>query len=292
MTFEQLEYFIAITEHETFFDAAESLHISQSALSKQIQKLERELDLTLFDRSHRKASLTEGGQIFRQDARVLLKQYHQTLARIRQYQKDIQKEICVGTLPILHQYQLTSVFKVFAEQHLDIHVTLEEVEEQELLYGLEISRYDFIIARAHMVQSDSYQIYPITEDELVAIFPIEHPFASRTSISLMELAEEKFSLMNRYTSIYKLCMELFQEQNITPQIIRTARPESIISGVSIGESISLLAKSSLQAYRNERVAAVSLEPAVFLPVVAVRNKKKLPVPAVKELLHKLKQEDS
>ena len=56
MTFEQLQYFISIVDHDTFFDAAEDLHISQSSLSKQIMRLERELGLKLFDRSRRKAA--------------------------------------------------------------------------------------------------------------------------------------------------------------------------------------------------------------------------------------------
>ncbi|MCC8151892.1 MAG: LysR family transcriptional regulator [Lachnospiraceae bacterium] len=64
MTFDQLDYFIAAVKETTFFDAAESLHMTQSALSKQIMKLEWELDLTLFDRSGRSARLTEAGQLF------------------------------------------------------------------------------------------------------------------------------------------------------------------------------------------------------------------------------------
>ena len=67
MTFEQLNDVIAVVENETFLEAAESRNISQSTLSKKIMKLERELDITLFDRSRRKASLTEAGSVFYQD---------------------------------------------------------------------------------------------------------------------------------------------------------------------------------------------------------------------------------
>lgn len=57
MTFDQIQYFIAIAECNTYFDAAEELNISQSALSKQIIKLEKELGVTLLDRSRRKLPL-------------------------------------------------------------------------------------------------------------------------------------------------------------------------------------------------------------------------------------------
>ena len=56
MTFDQIRYFIAVMESNTFFEAAEKLHITQSTLSKQIMKLEKELDVILLDRSRRRAS--------------------------------------------------------------------------------------------------------------------------------------------------------------------------------------------------------------------------------------------
>ena len=64
MTFEQLQCFIASVEEKTFLDAAHSLYISQSSLSKQIMKLEQELGVMLWDRSRRKAGLTEAGTFF------------------------------------------------------------------------------------------------------------------------------------------------------------------------------------------------------------------------------------
>ena len=59
MTFEQLECFIYAVQENTFFDAAEALHITQSSLSKQIKKMEQELGIQLFDRSKRSAVLRQ-----------------------------------------------------------------------------------------------------------------------------------------------------------------------------------------------------------------------------------------
>ena len=68
MTFEQIDYFICAAQSRTFFDAAEAMHISQSALSKQIMKLEKELDLVLWDRNKRSAVLTPAGEFFYKEA--------------------------------------------------------------------------------------------------------------------------------------------------------------------------------------------------------------------------------
>ncbi len=83
MTFEQLSDMIAVVENDTFLEAAETLNISQSTLSKKIIKLERELNVKLFDRSKRKASLTEAGRIFYEEACRLNQDYFEMLTRLK-----------------------------------------------------------------------------------------------------------------------------------------------------------------------------------------------------------------
>ena len=61
MTFEELYYFVVLVREDNFLNAAETLHISQSSLTKHIQKLEKELNISLFDRNSRKAVITEAG---------------------------------------------------------------------------------------------------------------------------------------------------------------------------------------------------------------------------------------
>jgi len=134
MTFDQIQYFIAIAECNTYFDAAEELNISQSALSKQIIKLEKELGVALLDRSRRKASLTPAGETFYQDALALRRQYEIMNRHMKKYQicTGNKNELRVGTLPILTQYGLTAHFRQFTESHPDIHLILDEVEENDL----------------------------------------------------------------------------------------------------------------------------------------------------------------
>lgn len=134
MTFDQIQYFIAIAECNTYFDAAEELNISQSALSKQIIKLEKELGVTLLDRSRRKASLTPAGETFYQDALALRRQYEIMTGHMKKYKIPMgnKNELRIGTLPILTQYGLTAHFRQFTESHPDIHLILDEVEENDL----------------------------------------------------------------------------------------------------------------------------------------------------------------
>ena len=276
MTFDQIQYFIAIAECNTYFDAAEELNISQSALSKQIIKLEKELGVALLDRSRRKASLTPAGETFYQDALALRRQYKIMTGHMKKYKIPMgnKNELRVGTLPILTQYGLTAHFRQFTESHPDIHLILDEVEENDLKKGLLSSQYDLIICREQMIadQSDISSVY-LADDELVTVLPVGHPLDG--PVSLSALADESFILMNRYTSVYQICQALFANVPVHPQILRTGRVESIISAVAIGEGVSLLPYSNFKLFHHEHVKTLPLTPPVKLPVVIAGTKKRI-----------------
>ena len=271
MTFDQIQYFIAIAECNTYFDAAEELNISQSALSKLIIKLEKVLGVTLLE-----ASLTPAGETFYQDALALRRQYEIMNRHMKKYQifTGNKNELRVGTLPILTQYGLTAHFRQFTESHPDIHLILDEVEENDLKKGLLSSQYDLIICREQMIadQSDISSVY-LADDELVTVLPVGHPLDG--PVSLSALADESFILMNRYTSVYQICQALFANVPVHPQILRTGRVESIISAVAIGEGVSLLPYSNFKLFHHEHVKTLPLTPPVKLPVVIAGTKKRI-----------------
>lgn len=275
MTFEQLEIFISAASQPTFFDAAEALHMTQPTLSKQVMRLEQELEVKLFDRSRRSATLTEAGKCFLPEARKLLKQYRQSLQVLEPFLPD--HTLRIGTLPILTQYHLTEAFRDFSREHPDIQVILEEVEEAALADGFARGYYDMIIAREQMAEADfpfETKACVLAQDELTAVLPASHPLSEQPKVALSQLAEGPFILMNPYTSVHQLCICLFRENGLSPRILRTARAESIISAVEIGEGISLLPKSNLKVFRQLSSVAVPLNPPVYLPVMLISKKGK------------------
>ena len=266
MTFEQWEYVLAAARAETFFDAAESLHITQSSLSKQIMKLEKELNVRLFDRSRRSAVLTDAGREFLKEAGDLFHRYRAMRKRMQAFEDVSERTLRIGTLPFLSQYGLTGLFKDFSAAHPEIRLLLEEVEEIDLLSGFSSGRYDLIIARSHMCDESHFRFLLLDEDRLAAMLPAGHPLAWRKSVSLSDLAGEPFLLMHPYTSLYQLCMKLFHDAGITPHVLRTARLESIISAVALGEGVSLFAEKNFNLFRHESVVSVPIVPSPTLSV--------------------------
>ena len=204
-----------------FFDAAETMHISQSSLSKQIMKLEKELDLTLWDRSKRTAVLTPAGEFFYKEALKISRQYHRSMESVSHFKDCESQTLHIGTLPFLSQYHLTSVIHSFCAAHPELSFSLKEVEDQDLLSGLEKNLFDLIFVRKHMLDLKLYTFHVLTEDRLVAVLP-KIILLRPKQASLTELKREIFILMPPHTSIYRFCMQSFHDAGIHPQILRTA----------------------------------------------------------------------
>lgn len=277
MTFEQLEYFITIVNEKSYFDAAETLHISQSSLSKQILKLEKELEISLFDRTHRKSELTEAGLCFYQEACALMEQYRRMQTSMKQFRITSSDSLQIGTLPVLSQYGLGSVFQHFTEKNPDILLQIEEAEEAALASGLENGLFDLAIMRQSLAELHDFRCRILCEDVLTALLPYHHQMATRflqsgQPVSLGELSGEPFVLMQKHTSVYQVCMQEFRRHHLNPEVIRTARIESILEYVSIGNAVSLLPEKSLLVFDSRNTVAVPLNPPVPLNVVIASKK--------------------
>lgn len=291
MTFEQMKYFITAVESDTFFDAAETLHTTQSNVSKQIKKLESELELPLFDRSRRSAVLTDGGKIFYSDAKKLYELYMQTLANMQKFRSTSTHQLRIGTLPILTQYSLTSIMKKFTEQYPQIDLSLTEAEEKELQEGFEDHKFDLIIARSSMADHRQHHFYPIAADRLAAILPADNALSQKSSVAMEDIQTEPFLLMPPFTSVYKTCLKQFEKAGISPVIRRTARMESLISAVAVGEGITLLPEKNFHLFRHDGIVAIPLYPEVSLPIGCIQNKN-AHAPAALKFIHFVQSQTS
>ncbi|MCD7996678.1 MAG: LysR family transcriptional regulator [Clostridiales bacterium] len=276
MTFDQLQYFVAVVESSTFFDAAESLHIAQSTLSKQIRNLELELDVQLFDRSRRHASLTEAGRALYPDAVKLLKGVQGMKQHLAPYQDSRKSIIHLGVLPILHQYRLNPILKQFTESHPEISLLIDEVEDEPLRQGFRHGSYDLVIGRPELLTGIQSTCHLLARDRLVLLTPTDHPLAGRAAVPLEELSGESFILMHPDSSIHRLCLTACQKKGFQPAVTRTAKIESIVSAVAAGEAVSLLPYSNLDVFRHENVVVIPLqEPVAANVVLACLSPKKL-----------------
>ena len=164
----QLKYFLAVTEHDTFLEAADEMNISQSSLSKQLGRLEDELGVQLFDRSKRSSSLTEAGKVFLKEAGRLLNQYQIMLSHMKIYKKN-NGTFRIGSLAFLGQYGLNFKIAEFTASHPEYSITVEDVEEDILLEGFKDGSYDLIIGRTLPPEIFCEYSEKIADDELIVV---------------------------------------------------------------------------------------------------------------------------
>ena len=205
--------------------------------------------------------LTPAGEIFYQEAQELSRQYRQMLYRMSLYQTAKEQQLSVGTLPVLSQYHLTGSFRLFQK------------------------RFAMILARESMIDTEHYHFFPIATDRICVMLPADHPLATRQKLSVTALTDQSFLLMHPYTSIYQLCMQIFQNAGIHPSILRTARVESLISAVAVGEGISLFAESNFRLFQHEGVISVPLEESPVLRIGFAYKKAGEYTPAMDCFLH-------
>lgn len=218
MTIEQLHYFYAISEHKTFSATALELNMTQSALSKQIAKLEQELGILLFDRSHRQITLTNEGKELLKDAKAILGKYQLMLEHVIDMKEQQHHTLKIAMLPIFSQYDFAFKLHQFQKQYPHIQVTIDEIEERDLEHKLDYHDYDLYILRGHHNQLSHYQQKLLYQDNLVAVVSKHHPLTMYHTLSLQELKNEKLLLQPQYTTFYVMRGTLRKrvENNSTP----------------------------------------------------------------------------
>jgi LysR family hydrogen peroxide-inducible transcriptional activator len=142
MTLTQLEYIVAVDTHRHFVLASEKCFVTQPTLSMQIQKLEEELGVKLFDRTRQPVIPTDIGARIIAQARIVLREA-KMVGQIIKEQKDIMTgEIRIGIIPTLAPYLLPSLFKKMREKYPDVELTIKETITDEVIHELKNNRLD------------------------------------------------------------------------------------------------------------------------------------------------------
>ncbi|KRE64766.1 LysR family transcriptional regulator [Paenibacillus sp. Soil750] len=184
----QLQYFITVARLEHMTEAAQSLHVTQSSLSKTIQRLEEDLGVPLFDRIGRKLRLNEFGTRFLQRAERALFELEQG----KQELSDLSSpEHGALELAVTAASTLPNILRAFRKKrpHLQFHVQM--LSTQEMVTLLHRGEVDFCLS-SPPVQGDDIECQIVCMDPILLAVPLGHRLAGRTRVSLSELRNESF----------------------------------------------------------------------------------------------------
>ena len=271
MDIEYLREFTVVAELGSFSRAAEELCISQSALSKHILSLERELGAPLLVRNSRNVTISPAGaKILPMAAEIYSISRRILVEAARESGKD-RKFLRLASIPVMAQYNITGALADFQRKHPDLTLEVEECEQHDLLARLREGKSELAFTRAEEIREPDLEYLPFCDDCLVAVLRRDHPLAKNSEISLLQLKKEPLLFMDSRTGLYHLCCSLCSEAGFAPDIVYTGhRPENIVSLCEQGMGTALLMKGHTDYIKSPQVVCVEITPRISSTICLVR----------------------
>lgn len=198
MELRHLAYVVAVARHGHVTRAAEELHVAQSALSRTIQQVERDLGVPLFERSRRRLHVTTAGEAFVARAERILADLQGLRQEMREFAGLGRGRVAVGTVPSVAEAHLPSLIAAFHGRYPGIELVVREENTQVLLALLDAGQIDLALAHAIADLSPSgdpppaLESEPLFDEDLVLITAPHHPLASSARVPLHALQSESF----------------------------------------------------------------------------------------------------
>ncbi|MBU8709046.1 LysR family transcriptional regulator [Bacillus subtilis] len=240
MEWEQLEYFQTLARMQHVTKAAKSLSITQPALSRSIARLENHLGVPLFDRHGRSISLNQYGYIFLRRVQAMMKEYTEGKEEIQALLKPDQGVVSLGFLHTLGTTLVPDLIGSFQQENPNIAFQLKQNHSYWLLERLKSGDLDLCLL-ASIKPENPIQWIKLWSEELFVFVPNDHPLASRESITLNEIAGERFILLKKGYALRMTVDELFEKADIQPNIMFEGEEAATAAGfVAAGLGISIL----------------------------------------------------
>ncbi|GLB26175.1 hypothetical protein LXJ15735_24160 [Lacrimispora xylanolytica] len=208
-----IDDFLALAEHKSFSTAADSIYISQSALSKHIKAIENELGVVLFVRSNTKAELTEAGKIYLEYALNIRNFSHELRLKLNKFGiSPCIYRLNIGTIPCLAESGIMEPLLDFQETYTNYSVQISESDQSYLMKQLTQKEIDAAICRTDLLPDKGYDIIPLVTDEMVLICNKDtFPFEQGSEIDLAGFKPDHVYTISKNSDIYRLAkMQLDQ----------------------------------------------------------------------------------
>lgn len=218
MTITQLEYVVAVATYKSFVAAAEKCFVTQPTLSMQIQKLEDELDIKLFDRNKHPIAVTVTGEAVVAQARIALAECEKIRELISNEQNKISGTFRLAVIPTIAPYILPSLLEGYVANFPDVQLKIKEMETQQIILALRNNEIDAGLVSTPFEEA-SIKEYPLFYEPLVAYFSPDEKALSKKLIAADDIALDRIWLLNEghcmRNQIINLCsdqVEKLQDQ--------------------------------------------------------------------------------
>ena len=269
MEVHQLRYVCAIADTGNFSRAAERCKVAQPSLSQQVQKLEEDLGVKLFDRLGRSIRLTEAGRAFIPRARAILEQMDAARTSAADKNADLRGSVTVGVIPTVAPYRMPGYAASFTKKFPDAKLRIIEDTTSVLVQGLRDLSIDVAILALPLRHKD-LELFPIRTEPLFAVLRKNHPRARAKSLALKDLRGESFVMLRDGHCFRDLSLDTCTRARVTPNIaFESGQFSSLLGMVATGIGVSLIPEMAIDRNVNCRYVRLSDAQATRTIVAAV-----------------------
>ena len=265
MNLNQLEYFVSAAENLNFTKAANQCFISQTAMTQQIQSLEKIIGVPLFLRDKHHVELTVAGKVYLKEARMILEKSDSAMRLARMASEGTEGIINVGYISGFGDSDCADILKSFHSAYPNIDIRIYRDTLSGLVDSLDKGRCDvaFTIALSQEQYGNINHKY-IKSYPLMAVMEAGHPLSGRTSLKYSDLIDEKFIIMQpsaRSKEEMEETILIYERGGFVPNIVAVEKePETIMLMISLGMGISIMPEYIVRHHhKNHNLKIIPVE---------------------------------
>lgn len=288
LNFQALEQFVVLARMKNFTRAADELHLSQSALSRSIQKLEEQLGQPLFERKPREVVLTDLGELLLERAKEILKLVEDTFSELSDAGK--RGRIRLGAIPTIAPYFLPELLGGFAAVNPEISVLVQEDTTENLIKRCSHGELDLAIL-ALPIMAKYLEVEPLFDEELLLVLPVGHPLAEQGKITIQQVDGFPFVMLNEAHCLSENIASFCRQQSVqTVTVERTSQLATVQELVSLDHGVSIVPEMARRLDASARRVYRSFEGQRPVRTVAMMwNSYRFQSRAVKALMEHVRQ---
>ena len=251
-TLDQLRILKAIATEGSFKRAADKLYVSQPAVSLQVQNLEKQLNVPLFDRGGRKAQLTEAGHLLLQYGEKIITLCQETCRALEDLQNLQGGTLIVGASQTTGTYLLPRMIGLFRQKYPEVTVQLQVHSTRRTSWAIANGQLDLAIIGGEVPSElqETLQVIPYAEDELALILPVSHAMAKVPQIQKEDLYKLKFITLDSQSTIRKVIDKVLTRCDIETKRLKVEMElnsiEAIKNAVQSGLGVAFVSVTAIE----------------------------------------------
>jgi LysR family transcriptional regulator, hydrogen peroxide-inducible genes activator len=288
MSLQLIEAFVTLARTRNFTRAATELNLSQSALSRAIQRLEEQLGQPVVERRPREVQLTQLGELLLERSTHLLKMVEDTFAELAEAGKK--SRVRLGAIPTIAPYFLPSVLSGFAQRFPEVAVIVQEDTTDHLIKRCTQGEIDLCIL-ALPIAAKQLQTEALVDEELLLVLPIGHPLAKTQQVAVGAMDGYPFVMLNEAHCLTQSIASFCRQQSVQPVTVeRTSQLTMVQELVTLNHGVSLVPEMARKLdISDRRVYRSFTGPKPDRTVAMMWNPDRFQSPATATLMEFLRQ---